>query len=112
LFTIKLPPEWTYFDFITFGLGSMKSLKTIWPELLKQGDFRKEASTLDLPVYFAVGKYDYNIPFELTESYYNILKAPYKELIWFEKSAHMPNVEEPEKFNDLLINKILKETYF
>ncbi|WP_353093195.1 hypothetical protein [Tissierella praeacuta] len=29
--------------------------------------------------------------------------APKKELIWFEESAHFPNFEEYEKFNELVI---------
>lgn len=33
-----------------------------------------------------------------------------KELIWFENSAHLPNIEENEKFTDLLINHVLSAT--
>ena len=43
----------------------------------------------------------------LTEYY--ILKAPKKEFIVFEKSAHFPPFEESGKFNSLMINRILKE---
>ncbi len=49
-----------------------------------------------------------DVPFMLAEHYFNQLKAPNKELIWFENSAHFPIVEEQEKFNDLLINRVLK----
>ena len=48
-------------------------------------------------------------PFELAEKYFKALKAPKKELFWFENSAHMPNFEEAQKFNDLMINKVLAE---
>jgi hypothetical protein len=33
-----------------------------------------------------------------------------KELIIFENSAHMPIVEEKEKYQNLLINVVLKES--
>ena len=42
---------------------------------------------------------------------YHYLKAPKKELIWFEKSAHFPCFEEAEKFNTLMVDKVLGETY-
>lgn len=32
------------------------------------------------------------------------------EFIWFEKSVHAPNGEESEKFNNIIIEKILPET--
>ncbi len=31
------------------------------------------------------------------------LEAPAKEIVWFEGSAHMPNIEEPEAFQRALI---------
>ena len=53
---------------------------------------------LKLPVYFFTGKYDYTDPFECTEEYYRRMKAPKKELVWFDNSAHFPFLEEPQKF--------------
>lgn len=32
-----------------------------------------------------------------------LLKAPYKEMIWFEESAHRMDIEEPEKFQDTIM---------
>jgi pimeloyl-ACP methyl ester carboxylesterase len=36
-------------------------------------------------------------------SIYDILTAPGKQLVWFEKSAHTPQHDEPAKFRDLLM---------
>jgi pimeloyl-ACP methyl ester carboxylesterase len=27
------------------------------------------------------------------------LRAPHKEIVWFERSGHLPNLEEPEAFS-------------
>lgn len=70
-------------------------------------DFRSKIKSVDVPVYFFEGTYDYETPFELVKEYFNILKAPSKELIWFENSAHFPFYEEPQKFNEIMINKVL-----
>jgi pimeloyl-ACP methyl ester carboxylesterase len=69
-----------------------------------------EIKKVDIPIYYLIGKMDYTTPFELVQEYFDFIQAPYKEIIWFEKSSHSPIFEEPEKFNDILINKILKET--
>jgi pimeloyl-ACP methyl ester carboxylesterase len=54
-------------------------------------------------VFFISGAYDYNTPWELVERYTNVLIAPQKEFIKFEKSGHSPVFEEPEKFNKEVI---------
>jgi pimeloyl-ACP methyl ester carboxylesterase len=50
---------------------------------------------------------DRNTPAELVEGYFKVIKAPVKELIWFEHSAHNPMGDEPEKFKALLREKLL-----
>ena len=65
-----------------------------------------------IPIYFFVGKYDYNTPFELSEEFFKKVVAPKKEYIWFEESAHMPNFEENQKYSELLIKKIKPETKY
>ncbi len=79
----------------------------MWQELMSV-NLEEQAAHLEVPIYFALGKHDYEVPFILAEHYFNQLEAPNKELIWFENSAHFPIVEEEEKFNDLLINRVLK----
>jgi pimeloyl-ACP methyl ester carboxylesterase len=111
LFFISRPPEFTLFDFVPFILGNICSLKILWPQIVHYGDFRKSAPELKLPVYFVTGRHDYNIPFTLTAEYYRNVIAPKKTMVWFERSAHMPNFEEPDKFNDFMINTVLPETY-
>ena len=63
----------------------------------------QEIPELSIPVFFFAGNYDYTTPFVLVEQFYNRLYAPFKKLIWFEHSAHMPHMEEPDKFQRTLI---------
>ena len=63
----------------------------------------QEIPELSVPVVFFAGSYDYTTPYVLVEQFYASLHAPYKKLIWFEHSAHMPHMEEPEKFQRALI---------
>jgi pimeloyl-ACP methyl ester carboxylesterase len=90
------------YDSSQTAAGETFSMETLWPRLLSV-NFIKTAPQLEVPVYFVTGRYDYNTPFVLTQQYFNLMKAPHKELIWFERSAHMMPFEEPEKFNELMI---------
>ena len=56
-----------------------------------------------MPVLMTIGRHDYNTPFEVAEQWYNGLKAPRKEWVWFEDSAHSPIKEEPEKWGDAVM---------
>ena len=63
----------------------------------------QEIPELSVPVVFFAGSYDYTTPCVLVEQFYASLHAPYKKLIWFEQSAHTPDMEEPAKFQRELI---------
>jgi pimeloyl-ACP methyl ester carboxylesterase len=99
--------EYTIRDKVNFIRGGLISIRLMWKELMAV-NLVEQAGHMEVPIYFVLGKHDYEVPFVLAEQYFNVLDAPYKELIWFENSAHLPNIEEPEKFNDLLINHVLK----
>lgn len=78
------------------------------PIAQERTDFLTSVTTLDVPVYLTLGHHDYNCPWELGEQWFKQLAAPRKELIWFEKSAHSPQWEEPELWNKELL-RIVKE---
>lgn len=96
-------PEYSLIDIINRIRGSKQSLKMLWMKLLEV-DLFKTATKFEIPMYFIEGKYDYNAPSILVNQYYESIEAPKKELIWFEKSAHFPQWEEPEKFYTILKN--------
>lgn len=108
-------PGYSWLDGIRFYKGNKFSMDTISSSFnyIQNGETEvnlfKQVPHLKVPVYFCMGRNDYNTPFELVEEYYKKLKAPKKELYWFEESAHFPHFEEPDKFTEILLN-ILKET--
>ncbi len=69
-------------------------------------DAYEEIPSLQIPVYFFAGKYDYTCNYDLQYEYYTKLKAPKKAFYEFDKSAHSPIYEEPERakeiFEDIL----------
>ena len=102
--------EYSLTDRVNFLRGIFASIRLIWQELLTV-NLIEQAASLKVPVYFVLGKHDYEVPSKVAEKYFEILDAPHKELVWFENSAHFPNVEENEKFIDLLINRVLPAIY-
>ncbi len=64
----------------------------------------ESATKLECPVYFFVGRKDYQTNSGITEKYFQMLSAPEKELFWFERSAHSLPTTEPEKLQDVIIS--------
>jgi proline iminopeptidase len=98
--------EGSWWDLILFGRGNQFSLNHLWPEFR---DFKLDERYLEfnVPVFFLEGRYDWQVPAAVAETYFNKIKAPYKELIWFENSAHNVPFEEPETFNEVLVTLLL-----
>ena len=72
------------------------------PELIQYMNSIKidlfQYNKFEVPVYFLLGRHDYNTPSVLAEQYFDTIKAPKKKLFWFEKSGHSPHWEEPSLF--------------
>ena len=98
--------EYTLADRFNYFRGILQSSEAIMPELL-QVDLFKRAPELRVPVFFCLGRHDHEVPSTLSARYFQALKAPKKRLVWFERSAHMPNTEEREKFNRFMIDEVL-----
>ena len=83
--------------------GINLSQAALLPELATT-DLAHSAPRLEVPIVLAQGRRDQVAPGELTQRYYDSLVAPSKTLVWFEKSAHTPQYDEPEKFSELLLH--------
>ena len=66
---------------------------------------------LNCPVYFCVGRKDYQTNAAITEKYFQSVLAPKKALFWFERSAHSLPTTEPELLQDVIINQILPDVF-
>ena len=84
--------------------GFMYSCSILGDEVFKTN--LTNTTELKVPAYFFVGRHDQSLPTIVTEEYVNNLKAPSKEIVWFEESGHEPLEEEPAKFNRAVIERI------
>jgi proline iminopeptidase len=108
LFNLKSlsAPEYTLADYVAFGRGSGFSLRALWPRVMET-DLESQAPEIRVPVFFIQGRHDYNTPLSLVEEYFALLRAPSKELIVFERSGHHPMYEEPARYEEVLVEKLL-----
>ncbi|OAA95097.1 proline iminopeptidase [Clostridium coskatii] len=97
--------EYNLVDKINFLWGLTNTFNHVYPQLYSI-DLRKNYAKVKIPIYFFIGRRDINAPISLVEDYYNVLRAPHKEIVWFEHSGHSPWINESDKFVNQL-NKIL-----
>lgn len=98
--------EYGWLDRLNFFRGVFASMDLLWPQLMTINLF-EQAPTLEVPVYFLEGRHDMEAPSALAERYFRALVAPRKKLIWFERSAHFVNTEEPDTFNRFFLDELL-----
>jgi pimeloyl-ACP methyl ester carboxylesterase len=95
-------PEYTLWDAINVKKGAdfiNRVMKyDVVPKLLAG-----EISRIDVPVFFFLGRWDFNTPSQLAAEYLDRLDAPLKGLVWFEHSAHFPFFEEPDRFHKEMV---------
>jgi pimeloyl-ACP methyl ester carboxylesterase len=104
-------PEYSLSEGIRTILGRGRNFTTnaLWKEITDV-NFTKEIDSIKAPIYFFEGKYDMITPSVLVEDFYNSLDAEKgKKLVIFENSGHWPMIEEKEKYEDILVNIVLKE---
>lgn len=92
-------------DLARFGQGNKFSLESLRPEYSKLDLTR--CRRFRVPIVFLLGRHDWHVPSILAEQYFNTIDAPCKRLIWFERSAHNPPFEEPERFVHVMVNEVL-----
>lgn len=90
-------------DIIKRQKGSSQGIKYLWPELMHVNF--ESTDSFDVPVIFIEGRYDYHASSKEAEKYYKIIKSE-KRLYWFENSAHFPQWDEAEKFNEIMCSLV------
>lgn len=91
--------------------GEMFSLEHMWKDYTNVNLF-EQAPRIEVPVYFFLGRHDFNAPTVISIRYYEQLDAPKgKQIVWFEGCAHAIQLEAPEEYSRMLIDMVLAETY-
>jgi len=94
-----------------FTKSSVENWSSTWLSLFNEAsaiNFFDAAPEIKCPIYFLVGRKDYQTNFNLTENYFQTLKAEKKELFWFEDSAHGLTLTESQKFQQVIISTVGK----
>lgn len=94
--------EYGLVDKVNFARGLAQSFAVVYPQL-QDLDFTVQAAHMKVPMYFLVGRRDVNAVAALVEDYYNLLQAPYKELIWLD-SGHGADTAD---ILDVMVNRVL-----
>ena len=90
-----LSPDYNAEQVKAINEGSLLTLGRLLPEFV-QVDYSKVES-FPIPVVMFLGRHDYTTPTAPTEAWLKQVKAPAKQAVWFERSAHMMPWEEPGK---------------
>ena len=104
-------PEYSFLEgFKTFNMKGREFTMNAMLEEINNVNLAQEIQSMNVPIYFFEGKYDMATARVPVEDFYDTLDAEKgKKLILFENSAHFPMLEEKEKYQDLLVNVVLKE---
>ena len=98
-------PESSVFDLPNILRGFRFSLDAMWAEVSRLS-LPKLVPTLQMPVFFFLGRRDHWVPPEVSVAYFDVLTAPLKRLVWFEESAHEPFVDESTQFNRAMVDLV------
>lgn len=90
------------------GFPDMAGL--LYPQL-QDIDFRRTATRLDVPIYVMQGRHELTARADPALEWFDRLRAPIKRMFWFESSGHNADAEEPARFNELMVDTVLAETY-
>jgi pimeloyl-ACP methyl ester carboxylesterase len=96
--------EYTLSEKVNMWVGKSRAgISIVWANIMDT-DLSEKVTELNIPAYFFEGVYDYTCSYEEAKTFFEKLKAPVKGFYIFEKSAHSPFFEEPDK-----MQKIIKE---
>ncbi|MCL1847491.1 MAG: alpha/beta hydrolase [Coriobacteriia bacterium] len=104
---VLVSPEYSLLDLLRYARGSFYSLGQLWDEIIASVRFDQTVTELEVPVYITQGVHDQNTPSSIAQKWFDTLRAPHKEWIAFEQSAHSPIKEEPE-----LWGRVIRERLF
>jgi pimeloyl-ACP methyl ester carboxylesterase len=99
-----LSPDYTDRDLDKVDEGSLYSITHLLGQL-ETVNF-DSVTKFRCPVFLFEGRHDYATSHELAAEWFKRIKAPMKELVWFNNSAHMVDEEEPGRFLYYLVKDV------
>jgi pimeloyl-ACP methyl ester carboxylesterase len=92
----QLSPDYSDPEIVHIWDGNKFATPYLLPEVVAL-DLTK-TNKLAIPLILFEGRQDRNVNSEVAATWFDAVKAPDKQLVWFEHSGHMPMTEEPGKF--------------
>ncbi len=92
----RLSPDYTDIEADHTWDGNKFATPYLLPELIAAD--MSGITKFSIPVILFEGRHDYNVNSDVTAAWFAKVSAPEKQLVWFERSGHMPMTEEPGKF--------------
>lgn len=93
--------EYTLVEQLRGMAAIAETYDVLYPQL-RDIDFRTDVPRLDVPVYVVEGRHESTGREPLARGWFNLLDAPSKEYIVFDKSGHTPPYDQPGRFADLM----------
>jgi pimeloyl-ACP methyl ester carboxylesterase len=92
----KLSPDYTDVEISQIWAGNEFSERYLLQDLLSVD--LTQVRKFECPVMIFGGRHDYDVNSQVAAEWFATVKAPAKQFVWFETSAHLPMTEEPGKF--------------
>lgn len=109
---LMLHKEYRLKDKLNWPKGAGFVGPLLFPVVLKE-PLAEKVNSIKVPYYLFQGKNDINTFYDVAKEFFVTFEAPKKEMFTFEKSSHfLPFNTEAEKFNEILMTKIIADTAF
>jgi pimeloyl-ACP methyl ester carboxylesterase len=96
--------QYSFSDILKTIQGMSFCQNALLPEINRLNLFENPIE-INIPLHFLQGRHDGVAPMEIAEKYFDFLSAKDKTFTVFDNSAHMPHLEEPQKFYNLINEK-------
>ena len=104
-----LAEEYTLLEQV-HALGAfLDSFSALYPQI-QDVDFRRSATELAVPIHLVQGRHEARGRSELVRTWFEQLEAPAKTMTVLETSGHRPLFEQPERFREVMTQKVLGQT--
>lgn len=103
---VLLSGEYSIRDLYGLVKGYKYVLTEMW-DAVGATNFPETCTKFAVPYFVFDGMLDQNTPASLVQAWFDSIEAPQKELIWFAQSGHNPMGDEPARFKELLIDRLM-----
>lgn len=104
-----LSRDYTVAEKMNIWRGKVFSDRLLWNDILAT-DLTTTVTSVAIPVYFLHGIHDHTVTLPETKAYFEALQAPVKGFYTFQRSAHSPMFEEPDRMRQIIEQDVLRGT--